>query len=419
VGNNTFIGPGRFAVHGGSEAYVSPNTIIGYDVGVRLEGAYGPFYALDNRIEHCSTAGISAAALYIECLRDTIMSYGTGMVLSGAADLFAKWNLVQSCVADGMSIQAGHAEVDSNIVGHCGGDGIAATLEAPYPWWMRFRNNTSYLNGGSGFVLALTGPTLPHEVDHNVGYGNGRHGLEMTTSDSLTLTCNDWFANTLGAVQGIEPSPTDLAIDPLFCDASQDDVRLASNSSLADSAGCGPIGAFGIGCETTPVLVDQFSAWRETDGRVVIGWRVHGEPSASLHVERAEDPRGPWASVVGTPEPRGQLLTLVDPAADPARAHWYRLIEGAFRPAGRCSPSPPSRRRRWVASPWSRPAEAPGPGPSRSVSGRGPPRRWISRSSTFRVSVSPGLRRAPGRPGLMRCSGRAVTPTASRRSASI
>jgi len=284
----------------------------------------------DNRFEHCRTAGIDVASEYIDCVRDTILSSGAGARLLATGmwaeqRVVAEENVILSCGGNGMTVRAGNAQIDRNVVGRCGGNGIEATTTGIYGIGSGVRGNTCYLNSGSGFVLALSGAA--DAIDHNLGHGNGRHGLELVADRPVTLGCDDWFANTAGALQGVEAAATDLAVDPRFCDLPEDDVHLAADSPLASPAGCGLVGALGIGCQVTAVLVGRFSASRVPAGMVVIGWRVSGALASPLRVGRAAGARGPWVAVIGAPEPRGSLLTLVDREADPGRAYWYRLIE--------------------------------------------------------------------------------------------
>ena len=264
VANSTFIGPGRYGVDLGGpgelavEGYLADNTIVGFDVGVHLENTPNPygfadFGASGNRIERCATAGIQVTGAFgIECSRNTILSCGAGAILSATTDLRADKNLVLSCVGDGLSLQSWVTLVDSNVVGRCGGVGISASASVSRGHDTRLRGNTSYLNAGSGYVIAF--PEVP--VDHNIGYGNGGYGLEVTGAGRLAVGCNDWFANRLGAVQGIAPPPADVAVDPMLCDVPHDDVRLSAGSPLADASGCGTIGALGVGCESPVVGVE-------------------------------------------------------------------------------------------------------------------------------------------------------------------
>ena len=317
----------RNAIHARSEIYFTNNTIIGYDVGLLQDYVDGAVWVSENRIEHCSTAGIDVDAQYVDCDHNTVLSCGTGMTLSASVELNARGNVVQSCDAAGMFIRAGQALIDSNLVGRCGGQGIAATLNSVYGLPLLLRRNTSYLNGASGYFITLSGSTRLHEVDHNISYGNDAHGLQVTTSDSVTLGCNDWFGNTLGATQGLDPSPSDLAVDPSFCDLSRDDVHLAPDSPLLDAPGCGLIGALGPGCDsvTTAALVTSFTAEREA-GYVRLRWRL-GDPArfADLWVERADVAAGPWARVAIGETTDGDVSVGLDRSASAEREYWYRL----------------------------------------------------------------------------------------------
>ncbi len=336
LGSNTFIGPGHYGVSFTglccySGAYVSHNSFTGYDVGVGSDAYNGANFKLgENRIEHCGTAGVRIiGAETVEMDRDTILSCGAGAILSAGSpssnpSVVAQGNVILSCpAATGLSIEATGSQISGNVVGRCGGDGISARCS----WPSRIGGNTSFLNAGTGYALTLA--STSSQVDHNISYGNARHGIELTTSDSVTVTCNDWFANAAGAMLGAAPSPTDLSVEPMFCDTSKNDAHLALGSELANAPGCGLIGALGIGCDSlvTPVLVDQFTALRDPAGRVVIAWRIHGDFGARVRVERAEHSEGPWVRLAGTPEVTGELFTLVDPDAEGGRAYWYRLIE--------------------------------------------------------------------------------------------
>jgi hypothetical protein len=223
-------------------------------------------------------------------------------------------------------------------------------------------NNTSYLNAGAGFALALTGGTRPHEIHRNIGHRNQGHGLALSGSDSVTQSCNDWFENALGAVLGIDPGPTDLAVDPLFCDVAADDVALRSDSPLANASGCGLVGACSVGCDTTttPVLVERFDAWRGDDGSIVVTWVVHLDPARPVHLERAPERDGPWTRCEGAREQSGDRVTVIDRTAAPRDAHGYRLVDesGVVLASTRVEALSPA-----MGFALEAPAANPGPGP--------------------------------------------------------
>ena len=145
-------------------------------------------------------------------------------------------NLFQACGSGGLSISTyDYARVDSNVVGRCGGAGFDVNAGS-------VQNCTSYLNQGAGFVYRGQAG-----VSGNVAFGNATYGLVCSGAPHV-LGCNDWFANTSGAVSGTSPGSSDVSIDPLFCDLAHDNLHLSAESPLLSLGACGLIGALGQGC---------------------------------------------------------------------------------------------------------------------------------------------------------------------------
>jgi hypothetical protein len=145
---------------------------------------------------------------------------------------------------------------------------------------LKAENNTSYLNDGSGFVIQ-DGPVVT--FDRNVGAYNQGYGVE--SSDFFLPGCNDWYGNTAGAASGVNPGPTDLAVNPQFCNATGDDVHLVSTSPLVNAAGCGQVGALGVGCAASTGVVDAVEsqdamrvAPNPASGAMHFSWRPSLDP---------------------------------------------------------------------------------------------------------------------------------------------
>ena len=171
---------------------------------------------------------------------------------TGEPSLDAQNNTVVGAGGDGLSASVPattsffHAwRVSSNVVGRATGGGI--TLSAPSVAVM-LESNTAYDNHGDGLGLAAA---ASDSVDHNIAYRNGGAGLHLTNGIQVTQGCNDWFGNRGISGWGADavPAPTDVAVDPQFCDVTHDDVALVSGSPLLVAAGCGLIGALGLGCQ--------------------------------------------------------------------------------------------------------------------------------------------------------------------------
>src|SRR5262249_40526862 len=135
------------------------------------------------------------------------------------------------------------------------------------------------------------------------------------------------FGNRLGATSGVAADSTDLSVDPLFCNVDSADVRLDTASPLVGRAGCGQIGALGVGCGVTATLVQRFTAGRGSEG-IRVGWEVaEGGTASEVWLGRSEvGSDGPWVRPVTERSFDNRAMVELDRSADPRRPHWYRLI---------------------------------------------------------------------------------------------
>jgi len=304
------------------------NRISKFEIGLDIVGRRASLEAFGNRIEDCGTALRADVDVYGVTLNgNEIRSCGTGVTLHVRTFLDARRNVIQACGGDGMVIDAGYAVIDSNVVGRCEGAGIRLTTANVYGHATRLTANTSYGNAGAGIVLTANNPNVVTSLDHNISYGNGSFGLEASGAGSLDVSCNDWFANAAGPVSGISVASTNLTLDPLFCDVTQDDVHLSGSSPLLGSGGCGAIGALGQGCEAPIVSrLAKFTAVSTIEG-VEVRWQVaDAAPAFVAWLERAEAADGPWVRVEGEQTIDGDITVEYDRTTAPARAYWYRLI---------------------------------------------------------------------------------------------
>jgi hypothetical protein len=149
-------------------------------------------------------------------------------------------NTIIDTSSDGIVVEYA-SRADSNVIGRTGGAGLRIS-EA---YNDRVRWNTVFLCAGDGIDLHGAGTD---SISNNIAFANGGAGLVFSGTGVPVLSCNDWHANTGGATVDIAPGASDLGVDPLFCNVSQDDVHLSAASPLLEALGCGQIGALGEGC---------------------------------------------------------------------------------------------------------------------------------------------------------------------------
>ncbi len=98
-------------------------------------------------------------------------------------------------------------------------------------------------------------------VTGNIVAFGASSGIEWAVNEhpsdnsSGTQTCNDVFGNPLGNYVGMDPDPTNISVDPLFCGLPGRNFLLRADSPcLASNNSCNvDIGALPQGCGNTPV----------------------------------------------------------------------------------------------------------------------------------------------------------------------
>ena len=305
VSNCTATGHIAVDVSGEGSGFVRRSTFHDLGGGIRINGYDGVFAVEDNVIERC----------------------GTG--IEGSGSVHVAGNVVLDSADDGIhfSGMASASTLERNIVARSGRHGFyVERLSDDGGDNLIVRNNTSVGNAFSGFALFIDNDGWSHSVTHNISYQNHGHGLISLGPIPPTLSCNDWFENDSSAVSGMKASPDDLALDPLFCDVDHDSVTLAKDSPLLDAAGCGLIGARGMGCASTPTLLAFFAVDRVADG-VRIRWRL-ADPARlnDVLIERAGALSGHWSMIAADRTTEGGVEVYVDRSASVENEYWYRLV---------------------------------------------------------------------------------------------
>lgn len=149
---------------------------------------------------------------------------------------------------------SGHASVEGNVF-----VGNVALSQTPVVSWStagEIRGNTFYGNTcpSDRAVVSMNG-SWPTTLMNNIFAGNTGGPAFRAWVSPPQGGCNLFWANAGGDHMGYVPAPTDLFVDPRFCDPEDADLRLMSDSPClpANSGACGLIGALGDGCGTVSV----------------------------------------------------------------------------------------------------------------------------------------------------------------------
>lgn len=136
--------------------------------------------------------------------------------------------------------------------GNIGGTVGALTLEFGYG---SVTGCTFHANSGAAGSVRLFDNTF---FNGNIVSGELR-GYGLQAEEGTVHTCNLYHDNRFGACN--EPlGAGEILADPLFCDAAAGVFLLCSGSpALSEEGGCGPMGAFGQGCDCGPIATEDAS----------------------------------------------------------------------------------------------------------------------------------------------------------------
>jgi len=310
--------------HSEPSGLIEGNTIEGYQYGISVGGS-NDLVIRNNVVRDMTEFGIGVDGSAGTISGNTVTGCKTGIV-SLLLNIVCDDNVILRNRGTGVWCYAPTSvEAERNVVGRCGDSGLVILIASSGDF--ELANNTVFENAPSGILIPY-GSYNQVTLRGNVFYANKEWGLQTGTPlKSLTLSCNDWFANGLGAVAGVAPGTTDLTVDPGFCDISQDDTHLSAGSPLLASSGCDTIGALGRGCDA-PIIarLTTFTAASAADG-IEVRWRVaDAAPGFVAWIERAEAAAGPWANVESERTSDGDVTVEYDRTTAPARSYWYRLV---------------------------------------------------------------------------------------------
>ncbi len=259
--------------------------------GGGCEGVNITVRSCEFRDNHAETSGGGATLVHSIAEQCTFTGnrsddLGGGVAISGTP-------LVDSIVANnsgvrGGGISFGGSAFGDRLVERClvvdntatYGGGIFCRSRRP----STIRSTTVVRNSaptGSGIVFSSPFEAITHSLDRTiVAFGVGGAAVECFGSTSAVAECTNLFGNEGGdwvaCVAGQERGNSNLAADPLFCDAAQGDWSLCANSPCApvNTDGCGVVGAFDVECECTNPVAK--STWGSIKARFSVDFGTAG-----------------------------------------------------------------------------------------------------------------------------------------------
>lgn len=174
----------------------------------------------------------------------TFLDNTTGMICGGVAGYYATLGISNCLFVRNRGLAAGAIRA------------LACTVVC--------RNNTIHGNSSRdhGSVL-YEGPVMGSAFEFNIVTSDDV-GAGFALEGSCAHTCNILYGNPGGDIIAAAPDPSELFVDPAFCDYPADDFQVCFLSvALPENNGCGLIGAFGAGCDDCGPVGTEDMSWGE------------------------------------------------------------------------------------------------------------------------------------------------------------
>ena len=135
---------------------------------------------------------------------------------------------------------------------------------------------------GAGLCLEGSSPLITNTI---IAFSVGSWGIscyDFSIPSSPSLMCCNVYGNDLGdwtgCIGGQNGTYGNFSTDPVFCSAYLDDYRLRSCSPCEDAAGCGLVGALGIGCGSVLSVPSSYATIQSALDAACVGDTVSVSP---------------------------------------------------------------------------------------------------------------------------------------------
>jgi nitrous oxidase accessory protein NosD len=140
--------------------------------------------------------------------------------------------------------------IEWNLVANNSVVGIYCSYASP-----GIAHNTIFGNGGwANTTFYQSSPSIHHNI-----VVSGERGIVCESGSQPSLWCNDvWNHSVID--YSCAPDPSDISMDPLFCDPDNMDFRIDHQSPCANQPGCGLVGVYGPACGATGIEGNSWGA---------------------------------------------------------------------------------------------------------------------------------------------------------------
>jgi len=228
-----------------------------------------------------STQGQGGGILFLQCngprsrLIDCIVTENRA-AKSGGVRVDRSTTLVQNCeISRNEAQQIGggihfYEDADTQMEGclvfgnraPVGGGVVAELISDPVIRNCTIYGNAGTVEGGGLYSYRGSDPQIENTI---LALSAEGEAVSCVNQSTATLQCANVYGNAggdwVGCIADQHGQNGNFSADPLFCDPENGDFTLCADSPCAAAAGCGLVGAFGIGCDACGEISVEHTTW--------------------------------------------------------------------------------------------------------------------------------------------------------------
>lgn len=230
----------------------------------------------------------------------------------------------QTCGSQNAGVSCDHSNMD---VKNCLFVGNTSDSFAGIYYYMasgNVENNTFYANYSGEWGTVLVHASTVNVRRNIIANTGGGHGLTYL-GGSGQHTCNVYYQNAQGSIDGASLGPTEQVADPRFCSAATNNFKIDMASPAAPAHNpCGTLaGAYEVGCGPVAVAISSFEATAREKGVILRASFESNLTVDEVSVYRAEDGAA-MVKIATMPSDRNRF-EYVDQSVLPGKSYRYQI----------------------------------------------------------------------------------------------